>query len=55
MSIGFRIVAPHFVAGGSIDQGKVIEVAPIIKYMVGWSPQKAKDYCDKKGWTIKRL
>lgn len=31
-----RIVAPHFVAGVVLDDGRVVETAPILKYMKGW-------------------
>lgn len=43
-----RITAPHFVAG--IVQGGM--VAPIIKYMKGWTYKEIKSYCDKKGWKV---
>lgn len=49
---GFRIEAPHFVAGGEIDN-KCIRTAPIIKYMIGWTEQKIIDYCKKKSWKFK--
>jgi hypothetical protein len=44
-----RIVAPHFVAGFETD-GIVRRAAPIIKYMVGWSDDKVRQYVKKKGW-----
>jgi hypothetical protein len=43
-----RIVSPYFVAG-IVEQGAV---APIIKYMKGWTFEQIKAYCNKKGWTI---
>lgn len=45
-----RIVAPHFVAGLETD-GTVRRAAPIIRYMVGWTDDKVRDYVKKKGWT----
>lgn len=43
-----RIVAPHFVAG-AVRGGPI---APIIRYMKGWSFKQIQAYCDKKGWTV---
>ena len=48
-----RIVAPrdgpkpHLVAG--IVQGG--GVAPIIRYMKGWTYRKIKAYCARRGWA----
>lgn len=43
-----RIVATHFVAG--IVRGG--DVAPIIKYMKGWTLKQIRVYCARKGWTV---
>lgn len=43
-----RIVAPHFVAG--IVRGGL--VAPIIRYMKGWTLAQIKAYCERKGWAV---
>ena len=43
-----RISAPHFVAG--IVRGG--DVAPILRYMKGWTLTRIKAYCDAKGWTV---
>lgn len=43
-----RISAPHFVAG--IVRGG--QVAPIIRYMKGWTLAQIKAYCERKGWTV---
>lgn len=51
----FRILAPHFVAGGEAWRGKVVNEAPILKYMRGWSGRQVRDYCRRKGWTVERL
>lgn len=50
-----QISAPHFTAGLvlSKDGEEIIGAAPIIKYMVGWTKQKAIQYADRKGWMIK--
>lgn len=44
-----RIEAPHFVAGYDMDSG---EVAPIIKYMKGWTFIEVLAYCKKKHWKL---
>lgn len=43
------ISAPHFTAGYDTSSGNI---APIIKYMKGWSLERIQAYCDKKGWTV---
>jgi len=50
----FRIIAPHFVAGGDISKygGQCVFTAPIIKYMVGWKKEKIVEYCHKKKWKV---
>lgn len=50
-----RIIAPHFTAGVIITCGQVTRRAPILYYMVGWSPQEVIDYCAKKGWRYELL
>ena len=49
-----RIVAPHFVAGLVARAGAVVRAAPIIRYMVGWTGKRVRDYCARKGWTWER-
>jgi hypothetical protein len=46
--VTLRIVAPHFVAG--ITRGG--PVAPIIRYMRGWTYRRIKAYCDERGWSV---
>ena len=50
--VGFRIEAPHFVAGGEVSKGVCVRAAPIIKYMVGWTGRQVRDYCRNKRWKI---
>jgi hypothetical protein len=45
-----RVVAPHFVAG-FITDGAVTIAAPILKYMIGWSDDRARSYIATKGWV----
>ena len=44
-----RIEAPHFVAGYDMATGRI---APIIKYMRGWSIEKIIAYCQSKKWSV---
>jgi hypothetical protein len=53
---GALIVAPHFAAGviwGNFDS--VVQAAPIVRYMMGWSWKEVTDYCLKKGWRAEPL
>lgn len=46
-----RITAPHFCAGLVFDGNmRVIEAAPILRYMIGWSAGRVIDYCSRKHW-----
>lgn len=47
----YQIETTYFTAGLVINgQGLVIDAAPIIKYMMGWSEKRAMDYIREKGW-----
>lgn len=50
-----RIVAPHFVAGLLVDNGRVVVAAPILRYMIGWTGRQVGAYCAQKRWTWERL
>lgn len=45
-----RIEAKHFVAGLVLEADKVIIAAPIIRYMLGWSRERVREYAGEKGW-----
>jgi hypothetical protein len=44
-----RVVAPHFVAGFETD-GIVRRAAPILRYLVGWPDERAREYIARKQW-----
>lgn len=46
------IDAPHFYAGIVLKSDIVTEAAPILKYMSGWSRDKVRSYCQRKGWKV---
>jgi hypothetical protein len=50
-----RVSAPHFVAGAVLnDRDIVVFTAPIISYMKGWTSDKVRQYCERKGWIFGR-
>lgn len=50
-----RIVAPHFVAGIVPHNGRVVNAAPILRYMIHWTGREVAAYCAKKGWSWQRV
>lgn len=51
-----RIVAPHFVAGLVLDdRDQVIEAAPILRYMRGYTADALRAYVARKGWCASRV
>ena len=51
----FQVKAPYFYAGVVIENNKVTTVAPILKYMKGWSQTEVQRYCDNKGWYFEKV
>ena len=47
-----QIRAPHFTAGIVLFDDRVVETAPIVRYMRRWSRQRVRDYCSKMGWEV---
>lgn len=50
-----QIIAPGrkgFAAGIVVREDRVIEAADIVKYMRGWSRDRVREYCKRKGWKI---
>lgn len=46
-----RIVAPHFVAGVVVgSDGIVKRAAPILRYSVGWTGRRLREYAESKRW-----
>jgi len=48
------IDAPHFCAGIVLRDDRVIEAAPILRYMAAqrWTRDRVRSYCEAKGWRI---
>jgi hypothetical protein len=49
-----QIDCPHFCAGIVLQNDKVVEAAPIVKYMARqrWSRDRVRDYCRQRGWKV---
>jgi hypothetical protein len=41
-----------FTCGIVLRDGVVIEAAPIVKYMRGWTRERVREYCKGKGWRV---
>jgi len=50
------VEAPHFYAGATYEKidgrWECTGAAPILKWLIGMSPQKAAIYIQRKGWII---
>jgi len=44
------VTSRHFCAGIVVAANTVIDAAPILQYMKGWSMEDVITYCNKKGW-----
>lgn len=50
-----QVTAPPprgFCAGLVLFDDKVVETAPILRRMRGWSRQRVRDYCQQRGWKV---
>ena len=47
-----QIRAEKFTVGIVLRNGRVIEAAPIVKYMVGWKRDSVRSYCVLRRWEI---
>ncbi|QIO34337.1 hypothetical protein [Bradyrhizobium sp. 1(2017)] len=45
-----QITAPHFVAAYVVEDGKITEAAPILKWALGKSDNEMRGYCARKSW-----
>ncbi len=51
----WRIEAPHMCAGFRVSSGIVVEVAPIIHWMLGKSFSYIQSWAHRKGYTLQSL
>lgn len=47
-----QITTDYFVAGLKLKDDIVVEPAPILQYMLGWSRDKVIEYCMDQYWEI---
>lgn len=53
MTTLYRVVAPHFVAGFTVDErGYIKEAAPILKWARGGRLPRVEAYAKRRGWTV---
>lgn len=45
-----QIEAPDFRAGIVLWNDRVVDFAPIVKYMKGWTRAGVRYYCQQRGW-----
>lgn len=45
-----QITSRYFTAGIEVSKGKVVNAAPILRYMVGWDYDRMENYVAFKGW-----
>ena len=50
--ITIRVVAPRFVAALVLREDHVVQCAPILRHMMGWSLARVKTYCYSQHWTF---
>jgi hypothetical protein len=46
------IDAPHFYCGVILCNDRVIRAAPIVRYMRGWTADRLRRYCQRRGWQV---
>jgi hypothetical protein len=52
----FRVVAPRFVAGLIVRDGRVVEAAPILRrHVMGLDGRKFAALCAHMGWTFDKV
>jgi hypothetical protein len=47
-----QIDGKRFMAGIVLRGDKVVEAAPILRYMRGWSRDRVREYCRSKNWRV---
>lgn len=48
-----QVTARHLCAGIILASDRVVEAAPILRYMTGWTRDRVRSYCAGKGWTVR--
>lgn len=45
--------AKAFTAGIVLWNDKVVETAPILGYMKGWTRDRVREYCERRNWSVR--
>ena len=51
----YQVTARHMAAGFVIEDGVIVEAAPIIHYVVGWREKQAFKYFHNRKWKVRRV
>lgn len=43
----------RFSAGVILWDSKVVEAAPILRFMKGWTRDRVRDHCAEKNWAVR--
>ena len=55
LPILYQVTARHMAAGFVIEDGVIVEAAPIIHYTVGWRERQAFKYFHNRKWRVRRV
>ena len=47
-----QITAPHFCAGLVVEADRVVQAAPILRWMLGKPEDLVRWHCQRKGWAV---
>jgi hypothetical protein len=50
-----QIRSRNFVAGIVLIDDKVVETAPILRFLKGWSGQRVWEYCARYRWEVETV
>lgn len=48
----YQVDANHYVAGLVVDQGRIVQAAPILRWTVGRDMQRVQAYLTKRGHRV---
>lgn len=48
----YQVDANHYVAGLVVDQGRIVQAAPILRWTVGRDMRRVQAYLTKRGYRV---
>ena len=51
----YEIKARRFRAGIVFEGNRAVRMASILRYMLGWTEEQTKEYCEYKSWKCTRV